>query len=72
MNKFTEAVNDLSNQLGPIFKLNLAGTELLVCVNPEDARSMFQHEGLRPFRPPFPALEQFRKETYGSCGIVPG
>jgi len=72
MEKLSEAVDDLSKQLGPIFKLNLAGTEILVCLDPEDARSMFQHEGLRPFRPAFPALEQFRKKAYGSSGIVPG
>jgi hypothetical protein len=72
MEKLSEAVDDLSKQLGPIFKLNLAGTEILVCLDPEDARSMFQYEGLRPYRPAFPALEQFRKKTYGSSGIVPG
>lgn len=72
MDKLSEAVDDLSKQLGPTFKLNFPGTEMLVCLDPEDARSLFQHEGLRPFRPTFPALEHFRKKTFGSCGIVPG
>ncbi|CAB3369418.1 Hypothetical predicted protein [Cloeon dipterum] len=70
--KLTEAVDDISRKLGPVFKLKLGGMEMVISIDPEDSKMMYQAEGLRPSRPAFPALECYRKNTFGSCGIVPG
>ncbi|XP_059489347.1 probable cytochrome P450 49a1 [Neocloeon triangulifer] len=70
--RLTEAVNSLAKELGPVFKLKLGSTEMVISIDPEDSKKMFQAEGVRPFRPSFPALEHYRKNTYGSFGIVPG
>lgn len=70
--KLTEAVYDISKELGPIFKLNLGGTQIVVSVDADDARTLYRHEGRLPHRPPFPALYHYRKKTFNSIGIVPG
>ncbi|GLV45684.1 Cytochrome P450 12b2 [Carabus blaptoides fortunei] len=70
--KLTEAVYDISQQLGPIFKLNLGGTYIVVSVDADDARTLYRHEGRLPHRPPFPALYYYRKKMFNSIGIVPG
>uniref|UniRef100_A0A1B6MLQ6 Cytochrome P450 n=1 Tax=Graphocephala atropunctata TaxID=36148 RepID=A0A1B6MLQ6_9HEMI len=70
--KLTEAVEDLSKKLGPIFRLRLNGEDIVITVNADDTRTMYQHEGLRPHRPAFPALYHYRKNNFNSIGIVPG
>lgn len=70
--RLTEAVSDLMQKHGPIFRLRLGPSELLIITDPEDTRTLYQHEGRRPHRPPFPAMEYYRHKTFGSCGIVPG
>lgn len=70
--RLTEAVVDLSKQLGPIFKLNLNNEDILITTDADDTQTMFRHEGRKPYRPPFPALYHYRKNAFGSVGIVPG
>lgn len=69
--RLTEAVMDLSRQLGPVYKLRLNGADFVVTVDADDIRTMFHHEGRYPFRPPFPAVQQYRQKTFGSVGMVP-
>ncbi|PSN54195.1 hypothetical protein C0J52_03559 [Blattella germanica] len=59
-------------RLGPVFKLRLNGTELVITVDADDTRTLFRHEGRLPHRPPFPALLYYRQHKFGSIGIVPG
>lgn len=70
--KLTEAVLDLSKHLGPIFKLSLNNEDIVITSSADDTKTMFKHEGQRPHRPSFPALHHYRKNTFGSVGIVPG
>ena len=63
---------DLSKKLGPVFKLQLGGTDVIVTVDADDTRPLFRHEGRFPHRPPFPALHHYRQQKFGSIGIVPG
>lgn len=70
--RLTEAVMDLSRQLGPVFKLRLSGADSVVTVDADDTRTMFRHEGRHPFRPSFPAVQHYRQKRFGSVGIVPG
>lgn len=70
--KLTEAIYDISKDLGPIFKLNLGGQEIVISTDANDARKLYQNEGKYPFRPPFPALYHYRKNNFNSIGIVPG
>ncbi|KAJ8957083.1 hypothetical protein NQ318_007296 [Aromia moschata] len=70
--RLTEAVKDISKNLGPIFKLNLGGANLLITTDANQTRTLFRSEGLRPIRPPFPALYYYRKKTFNSVGVVPG
>ncbi|KAF4522679.1 hypothetical protein B566_EDAN010460 [Ephemera danica] len=70
--RLTEAFGDLSKKYGPIFRLRLGPQDMLMTTDADDARTLFQHEGKKPFRPPFPALVHYRQKTFGSCGIVPG
>uniref|UniRef100_A0A1B6H6M0 Cytochrome P450 n=1 Tax=Homalodisca liturata TaxID=320908 RepID=A0A1B6H6M0_9HEMI len=72
VDKLTEAVEDLSKKLGPIFRLRLNGEDIVITVDANDTRTMYQHEGLRPHRPSFPALYHYRKKNFNSVGIVPG
>ncbi|XP_039285811.1 probable cytochrome P450 49a1 isoform X1 [Nilaparvata lugens] len=72
LDRLGDAILDLSESLGNIFKLNLNGSDLVVSLNPDDARSMYAAEGKLPFRPSFPALAHYRKKTFGSIGVVPG
>ncbi|KAG8277544.1 hypothetical protein J6590_040551 [Homalodisca vitripennis] len=72
VDKLTEAVEDLSKKLGPIFRLRLNGEDIVITVDANDTRTMYQHEGLRPHRPSFPALYYYRKKNFNSVGIVPG
>lgn len=70
--RLTEAIVDLSQKLGPVFKLRLNNEDIVITVDADDTQTMFRHEGRRPRRPPFPALYHYRKKTFGSIGIVPG
>ncbi|XP_054289462.1 probable cytochrome P450 49a1 [Macrosteles quadrilineatus] len=70
--KMTEAMADLSSKLGPVFKLYLNGEHIVITKDADDTKVMYQHEGTRPHRPPFPALYHFRKHKFNSVGIVPG
>lgn len=70
--KLTEAVIDLSKKFGPVFRLKLNGEDIVITVDAEDTRNLYQNEGVRPFRPPFPALYHYRKNKFNSVGIVPG
>ncbi|XP_008190935.1 cytochrome P450 CYP12A2 [Tribolium castaneum] len=70
--RLTEAFVDISKTLGPIFKLNLGGSAMVVTLDPDHTRILFQNEGTRPERPPFPALLHFRRKRFSSVGVVPG
>ncbi|XP_028147894.2 probable cytochrome P450 12a5, mitochondrial isoform X2 [Diabrotica virgifera virgifera] len=70
--RLTEAVEDIKKQLGPIFRLNLGGTNIVITTNADDAETMFRNEGIRPGRPPFLALHHYRKKRFNSVGVVPG
>ncbi|XP_019871673.2 cytochrome P450 CYP12A2-like [Aethina tumida] len=70
--RLTETVLDISKKLGPIFKLNLGGMTLVITTNADDTQLMYRNEGVRPHRPPFPALAHCRKKEFNSCGVVPG
>ncbi|RZF40812.1 hypothetical protein LSTR_LSTR003322 [Laodelphax striatellus] len=72
LERLGDAILDLRRTLGNIFKLNLNGDDLVVSLNPDDARSMYAAEGKLPYRPSFPALANYRKNTFGSIGVVPG
>lgn len=72
LEKFTEAVYDISKQLGPIFKLNLAGSKMIITINADDTKTLFLNEGKYPFRPTFPALVHYRKKRFNSVGVTPG
>lgn len=63
---------DISKTLGPIFRLKLAGMELLVTTNADDAEIMFRNEGKLPNRVSFPALVHYRKKMFNSVGVTPG
>lgn len=63
---------DISKRIGPIFRLNLGGMDILVTINPNDAEIMFRNEGKQPVRPAFPALLHYRKKAFNSVGVVPG
>lgn len=62
----------MSKQLGPIFKLNLADSKMIVTINADDAKTLFLNEGKYPIRPTFPALVHYRKKRFNSVGVTPG
>jgi len=66
----TEAMGDIERMLGPVFKLMLGGTTMVVVTRVEDAKTMFAHEGKHPARPIFPALNLLRKKPFGTGGLV--
>lgn len=68
----TEAVEDISKKLGPIFKLKLGGTNIVFTTDADHTETLCRNEGKLPIRPPFPALLHYRHRTYGSVGVVPG
>ncbi|XP_074028255.1 probable cytochrome P450 49a1 isoform X2 [Leptinotarsa decemlineata] len=70
--RLTEAVLDISKQLGPIFRLNLGGTNMVITTDADNAEAMYRNEGTKPIRPPFPALHHYRKKAFNSVGVVPG
>jgi hypothetical protein len=71
--EFPEAATELSKIYGPVFRLKLGpSVHMVVTVDADDARTIFQSEGKQPFRPPFPVLAHYRQKTFGSAGIVPG
>nr|WCC58044.1 cytochrome P450 [Pharsalia antennata] len=70
--KLTEAIRDISKKLGPIFRLNLGGQDLVISTNADHTETLFRNEGVRPNRPPFPALYHYRKKVFNSVGVVPG
>lgn len=70
--KLTEAIHDISKTLGPIFKLNLGGMDILITINANHTEAMYRNEGRYPKRPAFPALLHYRKKTFNSAGVVPG
>lgn len=72
MERLTEAVSDITKQLGPIFRLKLGGANVVVTVNADDAKTLFLNEGKYPIRPAFPALVHYRKKRFNSLGVVPG
>lgn len=63
---------DLSKTLGPVFKLNLNGNDIVITTDADDVKTLFYNEGKLPFRPAFPALYHYRKNNFNSVGIVPG
>lgn len=72
VDRLTEAVLDISKTLGPIFKLNLSGKDMVITIDADDAKTLYLNEGKYPVRPPFPALEHYRKKRFNSIGVVPG
>ncbi|CAH1170206.1 unnamed protein product [Phaedon cochleariae] len=69
--RLTEAVADISKQLGPIFKLNLGGSTLVITTDANNTETLFRNEGVKPIRPPFAALWHYRKKVFSSVGVVP-
>lgn len=45
---------------------------MVVTLDPDHTRLLFQNEGTKPERPPFPALLHFRQKRFSSVGVVPG
>lgn len=72
LERFTESILEISKQLGPIFKLNLSGSKMVVTTNADDAKTLFLNEGKYPTRPTFPALVHYRKKRFNSVGVTPG
>lgn len=68
----TEAVEDISAKLGPIFKLKLGGANIIITTDADYTEALVRHEGKYPIRPTFPALLHYRRLNYGSVGVVPG
>lgn len=66
-----EGFADLQKQHGDILKLKMGGQFSVLLFNPDDIRTMFEHEGKFPQRPTFEALKQYRKKKFNSVGIVP-
>lgn len=63
---------DITRRLGPVFKLNLGGTNIVITTNADDTEILCRNEGKYPIRPPFPALLHYRRKIYDSVGVVPG
>jgi len=63
--------SDLQKQFGEIVKMKMGNQIMVLLFNPEDVRTMFQHEGQYPKRPTLEALKKYRKENYGCAGVVP-
>lgn len=68
--RLTEAMGDIEHMLGPVFKLILGGTTMIVVTRVEDTKTLFAHEGKHPARPIFPALSLLRKKPFGTGGLV--
>ncbi|KAK4037016.1 hypothetical protein OUZ56_029060 [Daphnia magna] len=62
---------DLHRQYGEIVKLKMGNTPSVLLFNPNDIKTMFDHEGKYPQRPTFDALKDYRKRKYQTVGIVP-
>ncbi|KAK9718153.1 Cytochrome P450 [Popillia japonica] len=72
LERLTEAVEDISAKLGPIFKLKLGGANIIITTDADYTEALVRHEGKYPIRPTFPALLHYRRLNYGSVGVVPG
>ncbi|XP_068893179.1 cytochrome P450 CYP12A2-like [Tenebrio molitor] len=70
--RLTEAFLDINKTLGPIFKLKLGGSDMVITLDPDHTQILFQSEGKNPQRPPFPALVHYREKVFNSAGVVPG
>lgn len=57
--------------MGPIFKLNLNGEDVVITLNADDVKTIVKNEGPLPQRPIFPALAHYRKKNFHCAGIVP-
>ncbi|XP_046461154.1 probable cytochrome P450 49a1 [Daphnia pulex] len=71
VSRLLDGFTDLQKQYGDIIKLNMGNKISLLIFNPDDIRSMFQHEGKYPQRPTFEALKDYRKKKYQCVGVVP-
>ena len=69
--KLLVGFSDLQKQFGDIVQLKMGNQNMILIFNPEDVRTMFQHEGQHPKRPTLEALKKYRKEHYGCAGVVP-
>lgn len=69
--RLSEAMLDISKQLGPIFRLNLSGSTMVVSLNADDAKTLFLSEGKFPTRTSFDALIHYRRNRFNSIGVVP-
>lgn len=63
-------MGDIERKLGPVFKLMLGDTTMVVITRVEDIKTMFAYEGKQPARPIFPALTLLRKKPFGTGGLV--
>lgn len=68
--RLTEAMGDIERLLGPVFRLVLGGTAMIIVTRTEDTKKMFAHEGRHPARPIFPALNLLREKPFGTGGLV--
>jgi hypothetical protein len=71
VSRLLDGFTDLQKQYGNIIKLNMGNKISLLIFNPDDIRSMFQHEGKYPQRPTFEALKDYREKKYQCVGVVP-
>ncbi|CAH0383307.1 unnamed protein product [Bemisia tabaci] len=69
--RLPEAVADLTEKYGPIFRLKLGPQDMIVTTDAENTCTMFRNEGMYPQRPAFPALYHLRKKEFGSVGLTP-
>ncbi|EDW23850.1 GL23701 [Drosophila persimilis] len=69
---------DLSRQFGGLFRMpSIAGTDMVLTMNPQDYATVFRNEGQWPYRRSFTTVEYFRKvrrpEVFGEYdGLVSG
>ncbi|KAK5642950.1 hypothetical protein RI129_009117 [Pyrocoelia pectoralis] len=64
--RLTEAISDISERLGPIFRLQMGGTNFVITTNADDTETLFRTEGKMPMRPSFPALIHYRKRKFNN------
>ncbi|KAG1654747.1 Cytochrome P450 CYP12A2 [Nymphon striatum] len=71
LEKIHEAWQDLHQKYGSIVRLKL-GHDIISTTDPEDVKKIFAAEGKYPQRPPFEALQLYRRQCNESQGLIVG